>query len=117
MIKMTPAEFENAIEIEIQGKVTEEDIHNFEEFFLLKRQHHDKVNILMVYNDWEGISLKGLLEDLKLMKYTRDINKIAVVSDKKWIEKGAKLEGLIPSISMEHFLPENKAQANRWLAT
>jgi hypothetical protein len=33
MIKMKPAPFDNVLKVEIQEKVTGEDIHQFKEFF------------------------------------------------------------------------------------
>ncbi|WP_077297550.1 STAS/SEC14 domain-containing protein [Virgibacillus pantothenticus] len=117
MIKITPAPFDNALEIEIQGKVEKEDLHHFEEFFMMKRQEHSKVNILLSIENMEGVSLKGALEDLKMTQHLKDIHKMAVVSDKKWVEMGVKLEGLLPETELKHFAPEDKSQAQRWLGT
>lgn len=37
MIKMNPAPFDNVLEVGIQEKITGEDIHQFREFFMMKR--------------------------------------------------------------------------------
>ncbi|WP_121639405.1 STAS/SEC14 domain-containing protein [Virgibacillus sp. Bac330] len=115
MIKITPAKVDNAIEIEVQGKVEEEDLNHFEEFFMLKRQEYNKVNILLLLDKMEGMTLKGVLEDLKMIQHLKYIQKLAIVSDKKWIEIGVKLENLLPETKVEHFTPDNKAQAQQWL--
>ncbi|MBU5267453.1 SpoIIAA family protein [Virgibacillus proomii] len=44
----------------------------------------------------------------------KDINKIAIVSDEKWIKKILKLESLIPGKKIKHF-PIEKFQAEHWL--
>lgn len=117
MINITPAPFDNALEIEIQGKLEKEDLHHFEEFFMLKKQEHRKVNILLSIENMEEMTIKGILEDLKMTQYLKDIHKMAIVSDKKWIELGVKFDGLLPETELEHFSPEDKSQAQRWLGT
>ncbi|AUJ25857.1 STAS/SEC14 domain-containing protein [Virgibacillus dokdonensis] len=115
MIKITPAKMDNAIEVEVQGKVEKEDLNLFEEFFTMKKQEYNKVNILLLLDKMEGMSLKGVLEDLKMVQHLKYIQKLAIVSDKKWIEIGVKLERLLPETNVEHFIPENKVQAQHWL--
>ncbi|WP_077317750.1 STAS/SEC14 domain-containing protein [Virgibacillus proomii] len=115
MIKMKSAPFDNVLKVEIQEKVTGEDIHQFKEFFMMKRQQHSKVTILLVMDEMQGVTLNGIKEEFKLGKYVKDINKIAMVSDEKWIKKSLKLESLIPEIEIEHFPIKNKSQAEHWL--
>ncbi|WP_077703157.1 STAS/SEC14 domain-containing protein [Virgibacillus dokdonensis] len=115
MIKITPAKMDNAIEVEVQGKVEKEDLNLFEEFFTMKKQEYNKVNILLLLDKMEGMSLKCVLEDLKMVQHLKYIQKLAIVSDKKWIEIGVKLERLLPETNVEHFIPENKVQAQHWL--
>jgi SpoIIAA-like len=77
---------------------------------MMKRQQHSKVTILLVMDEMQGMTLNGIKEEFKRGKYIKDVNKIAMVSDEKWIKKSLKLESLIPEIEIEHFPIKNKSK-------
>jgi len=116
MITLQPTEMESTLKVDIHGKVTEEDINKFEEVFLRKKEETGNVDMLLNIEEWEGMTFKGIMEDLKMTKHVRNFNKIAVVSDKKWVEFGAEVENLMPGVNVEHFKKEEKSKAMEWLS-
>ncbi|GGM24427.1 hypothetical protein GCM10011351_07750 [Paraliobacillus quinghaiensis] len=115
MIKFKTNNIENVIEIEVEGAIMEQDIKDFEHYFEEKKAEQGKINLLMVLN---GVrySTKGLIEDFKFDKnHWDDFNKIAVVSDKKWIEFGTKVMEIFPKVEVEHFNKDEREKALAWL--
>lgn len=76
---------ENAIQISINGKVTRADyqplISKLEELI----RQEGKIGVLFEIQNLEGIELGTVTEDLKFeFKNAKDIERCAVVVDKKW---------------------------------
>lgn len=116
MITLQPTEMESTIQVDVHGKVTEDDINKFEEVFLRKKEEKGNVDVLLVIEEWEGMTFKGIMEDLKMSKHVRDFNKMAVVSDKKWVKFSTEVENLMPGVNVEHFNKDEKSKAMEWLS-
>jgi hypothetical protein len=115
MIAIKPNDQSDVIEVQVADKVTAQDLKLFEEYFNHKKEVHDKVNLLMVVNEI-GYTPQGLFEDIKFdTRHWNDFNKIAVVSDKKWLELSTKVANALPSVEVEHFNLDEKDQAKSWL--
>lgn len=115
MISIKTNESENIIEVEVNEKITARDIEEFENYFNQKKENHDQINLLMVVNEM-GYSLQGLVKDFKFdTNHWKEFNKVAVLSDKKWIELGAKMVEYLPKVEIEHFNPDEKDKAINWL--
>ncbi|KGP73758.1 STAS/SEC14 domain-containing protein [Pontibacillus yanchengensis] len=116
MITIKPTDIQNTIRCEVNGKITEEDLKSFEEFYQMHKPDQGKVNFLIVLNDMEGFTFKGLMEDLKLAKHMKEFNKFAIVSDEKWVEASTELEDLLPGVDVEHFSHNEEEKAKEYLA-
>ncbi|MYL61253.1 STAS/SEC14 domain-containing protein, partial [Virgibacillus halodenitrificans] len=77
----------------------------------------EPINLLLIIKNWDGITLEGLLEDMKMIQYVKSIKKIAVVSDEKWVKADAKLENKLPGVQVVYYPPEEIQSANNWLYT
>ncbi|MGM8365810.1 STAS/SEC14 domain-containing protein [Virgibacillus sp. W0181] len=115
MIDIISADHSPVIEITINGKITKSDMDKFEELLSKKVTEQERINLLLIAENWSGITPKGFLEDMKMTKHLNSIKKAALVSDKTWIKAGAKLENLFPGIQVDYFTPDNKSAAIDWL--
>ncbi|WP_185806793.1 SpoIIAA family protein [Bacillus salinus] len=115
MISINSNEIDHIIDVEVQGKISENDIHEFEQYFKQKKDNQEELNLLLVMEDVK-YSMNGLLEDIKFdIKNMKDFNKIAVVSDKHWVEMGSKITDILPGIEVKHFNDNEKDKAQAWL--
>lgn len=105
---------DNVIEVEIKGKITENDMKNFEDYFNQKKKNNEEINLLMCIDEI-NYSLDGFIEDLKFdTSHWDEFNKIALLSDKKWIEVGSKIIEYLPKIEVEHFNYNERDKAMAW---
>jgi hypothetical protein len=77
------------IEVNLTGRLTQDDYRRFEpEVQRAIEQHDGDLRILVDLRDFHGWSPSGLWEDIKFdVKHFNDVEKVALVGDKKW-EKG-----------------------------
>ncbi|WP_226037914.1 STAS/SEC14 domain-containing protein [Aquibacillus saliphilus] len=118
MVTLRTNNMESIVEVNVDGKITERDIEQFKEYFKLKKSADGKLNLLLVINDIQGYSIQGLLDDLKFeANHWKDINKVGILSDKKWLEIATKISSYLPKIDAKHFNHNQREQAMEWLST
>ncbi|SFC29959.1 SpoIIAA-like [Alkalibacterium subtropicum] len=106
----------HVIEIVIDDEITEEDIQEFEDYFSQKKETQEKVNMLIDIRDID-YSLDGFIADTKFTtSHLEDFNKVAMVSDDKWIEYAEKVAQLMPEVEVAHFDPDQRDKAIAWLS-
>ncbi|GAB4074687.1 hypothetical protein GCM10028778_21900 [Barrientosiimonas marina] len=115
MINVTTQTNSPIIEMAINGNVDKSDIEAFEETFKQKMTEQEPVNLLITVENMEGVTLKGLVEDLKMIRYIRSMKKAAVVTDTTWLKADAKLENLFPGVEVNYFTPDHAETAREWL--
>lgn len=114
MIEIANIENSPIVEFRVNGKLTKADVQAIDDFFETKVSDDKSVNMLLLMENWEGLTFKGLLEDFKLIKHVDKMNKIAIVGDSKFLKEDAKLEDLYPGISIVYF-ETDKETAKKWL--
>ncbi|WP_186576921.1 SpoIIAA family protein [Aquibacillus kalidii] len=103
------------IEVEIGGKVSESDIEEFKKYFKQKEKEYDVLNVMITVNNLE-YSFEGFIENIKFEANHLDkFNKVAVISDKKWVDAIGKLADQIPNIQVENFNLNEREEALDWV--
>lgn len=115
MITIIPSGRNDLLEVEVTGDYTKDDMQQFEKAFHEKKTPNEDMNLLLVVNDMD-FSMKALKEDFLFGKdHMHEFNKVAVVSDKKWVEIGAKMEDTMPNLEVKHFDKNHHTDAVTWI--
>ncbi|WP_022792107.1 STAS/SEC14 domain-containing protein [Marinococcus halotolerans] len=115
MLSVTSAETDRIIEIEISGKLTEEDYETFRKWFHSVKQDETPINLLAVAGDWKGMTPQAIVEDLKWLRRINEFQKMAIVSDEKGMKAVETFSKLMPGIETKHFGQTEKIEAREWL--
>jgi hypothetical protein len=76
------------LEVRVTGKLTKEAYQELVPAVDAQIKQHGKLRILFVMRDFHGWTAGAMWEDLKFdLKHWKDIERLAIVGDKKW-EKG-----------------------------
>jgi hypothetical protein len=76
------------LEVRVTGKLTKESYEKFVPAVGAQIKQYGKLRILFVMQDFHGWTAGAMWEDLKFdLKHWNDIERLAVVGDRKW-EKG-----------------------------
>src|SRR5580704_16153587 len=76
------------LEVRVTGKLTKEAYQKFVPAVDAQIKQYGKLRILFIMQDFHGWTAGAMWEDLKFdLKHWKDIERLAIVGDKKW-EKG-----------------------------
>ncbi|WP_240377125.1 STAS/SEC14 domain-containing protein [Bacillus piscicola] len=115
MIEIASIQNSPVIEVDVSDKLTKDDIQEMDDFFENRVSENETVNILLLMGDWEGLTLKGLLEDFKMVKHMKKMDKAAVVADSNFLKADSKIENLYPGLRVAYFETDEKEAAKKWL--
>lgn len=117
MIEMLDMQSDKAVGLVISGKIERADIDKVYAQVNDKLSRVDKLSVYVEVDEFKGISLDALVEDVKqgVPKISK-VHKKAVVTSAKWLEVFTKIgDKLFPSIEAKHFTPEQKQEAMAWV--
>jgi hypothetical protein len=97
MLEIIDIGIENAVAFRWGGKITEAEMKSV--FFALKEKIKDygKISVYQEIESIGGVEFEGIVEELRFLKEfgLSNFSKIAIVTDKKWLKKIAKIEDKI----------------------
>jgi hypothetical protein len=119
MIKVLKGLPDNVLGVEAAGKVTDADYENV--LIPAMREHrakHEKIRFIYVFGeDFDGWSTGAIWEDAKLgLKSAKAWEKIAIVSDKDWVEHTVKALGWMVPGEVRVFELDDLDDAKEWAA-
>jgi len=104
------------LEVECSGKLHKEDYENFEPAVEKLIEQVGKIIVLFIMHDFHGWDLGAMWEDTKFATHHyRDIEKLAIVGEKKWQEWMATVCKPFTSGAVKYFDAGEEAAARVWL--
>ena len=101
----------------MSGKLHDADYQQFVPAVEAAIQAHGKVRLLAHFEDFHGWDLHAMWDDTKFAtKHCADIERIALVGDKKWEEWMAKICRPFTKARLQYFDAAEIATAWKWLA-
>jgi hypothetical protein len=103
--------------LEVSGKLEKADYEHFVPEFERLIQQHGKIRILFDMNDFHGWKAAALWEDTKFaMKHFSDIDRLAVVGEKRWQQGMATFCKPFTKAIVRYFEHSDVAEARKWLS-
>jgi hypothetical protein len=104
------------IEVSVSGKLTKENYQTFVPQVVKDIRENGKVRILFQMHDFHGWQAGALWEDIKFdMKHFADIERLALVGDKKWEKGMATFCRPFTTAKIRFFSPDEIETAKKWL--
>ena len=106
----------NYIATRVTGKITKADYQKILPIINEQLQTNEKIRWYFEMEDFEGWDMKGLYEEVNFdIKHAKDLEKIAMVGEKKWTEWLSDLMKPFTSAEVKHFDPAQKEEAKAWI--
>ncbi|WP_179345091.1 SpoIIAA family protein [Winogradskyella ursingii] len=116
MIQLLNSEKDNLISAKISGKISKTEVEKVHKRIHKILMENDKVDFLFKIEDFDGFTLKGFWEDIKVdSAHISDYGKIAFVGEKKWQEFVTKATDFFTSSEVKYFDLEEKEKAMLWI--
>lgn len=119
MFEINKIENTNLYKYVIEGRIDEDSVSRFIEFFERLDREHKTIKLLGVIHDYPGFrDFRTILPSFRLgFKAIHAIKKYAVVSNKTWIEVLMPVANMLtPGTPVKHFHLDEQEQAMDWLA-
>ncbi|GAB5399049.1 MAG: hypothetical protein Aureis2KO_06340 [Aureisphaera sp.] len=101
----------------IDGKMNTEAINALRAQILEKFEEHDKINLYLEDAGIESFSLNAVfIATLFPIEHAGRFNKIALVTDRKWIHLLGNLDTLVAKVNIKNFTTEKRMDAMAWIA-
>jgi len=105
------------LEVRVTGKLTKEAYQKFVPAVDAQIKEYGKLRILFVMQDFHGWTAGAMWEDLKFdLKHWKDIERLAIVGDKKWEKGMAAFCKPFTKASIRYFDAAQIDEAREWLA-
>ncbi|PWA09686.1 STAS/SEC14 domain-containing protein [Pueribacillus theae] len=116
MLSFLPSKDEKTIAIQFEGKATKEDAENLDNKVEELFRSEEPFNILAILYEVEGSTVKGMMEGIKFdAKRWKQLQKLAVVSDREWVARMTNIGKYLPGIQSKHFEKDELEQAWEWI--
>jgi hypothetical protein len=104
------------LEVQASGTLVHEDYMKFEAKVSQLRLTHPKLRVLFEMVNFHGWDAAGLLDDAKFdFKHAKDIERFAMVGDKKWEKYVTAVGSLLTMAKVKYFDAAQLAEAKRWV--
>ena len=120
MLKITKSA-PNRLDLELQGKITTEDMQEILDEFVSASKEIEHGKILYIIYSLDFPSIDAIMVKLsrlpELFRLLKRFDRMAILTNKTWLQKIAEFEGfLIPGLEIKAFNLDEKAEAEAWLA-
>lgn len=115
-IEVTREQDGKVLLVRLSGKLAKEDYERFVPEVVGPIQKYGKVRMLIEMRDFHGWSAGALWEDTKFtLKHTRDIERLAVVGEKRWQKGMATFCRPFTKADIQYFEAGKLDEARSWL--
>jgi len=105
------------LEVRVTGKLTKEAYQKFVPAVDAQITQYGKLRILFIMQDFHGWTAGAMWEDLKFdLKHWKDIERLAIVGDKKWEKGMAAFCKPFTKAEIGHFEMSQLEEAREWVA-
>jgi len=116
MIEVEKKNEGKVIEVKATGKLSKENYEQFVPEFERLVQKCGKIRVLFEMHDFHGWTTGALWQDIKFdMKHFSDIERLALVGDKKWEEGMATFCKPFTKAKIRYFDQAEADEARKWL--
>ena len=115
-VTVEKTEKENLLIVRASGKLTGDDYSHFVPTVEELIKEHGKIRLLFEMRDFHGWTVSALWQDTKFdVKHFRDIEKLALVGDKKWEQWMSKFCEPFTTARIEYFDISEEEKALAWV--
>jgi hypothetical protein len=116
MIEKLPESTGKILGFKMSGKLQDEDYKNYVPVIEAAVAQHGKIRLLSLFENFHGWDLYALWDDIKFAtKHCFDIERIALVGDKKWEEWMAKVCKPFTMATIKYFDSSELEAAWTWV--
>lgn len=108
----------NTVGFLIDGDVDEKAINKLQIEILEKLKSFDKINLYLEDSNIESFTLPAVVNQMMFkFEYGDRFNKVAMVTDRKWIHLCGNLKNMFLSATIKNFDTSDRLKAMNWISS
>ena len=115
MISSQQVQDSNIAEVHVQGPIDAKDYEAMLPTIERMLRDYDQISLLVTVESLGGVTPKAVWEDMKMAKYIDRFERMAVVTDKDWMENVTEVADVMPGLELHHFELGEREAALQWL--
>ncbi|NNC25893.1 STAS/SEC14 domain-containing protein [Salinisphaera sp. USBA-960] len=118
MIRILPFEVDFVLALAIDGPISSDDASSVIDAVEDRLERHNKLGVYVELHSLGGVPVRSMLSDLKrALKHWRQFNRLALVTDNRWLAKGGPLiNRLFSNAKFGIYRFDDKADAIAWIS-
>jgi len=106
----------NTVGFILEGEITKKDFNKICSALKSRLKEHDKINIYLENNNIDHYTIPAVFKEIAFkLKYGEHFDKVAIVTNRKWIKALAVLENVISAAHIKNFSIEDRLEAMNWV--
>ncbi len=115
-VQMEEREAGKVLEVDVTGRLDKQDYEEFSPKVEQLIEKHGKIRVLLETHDFHGWNAGALWEDIKFnVKHFSDIERLAVVGEKKWEKGMATFCKPFTTAKVRYFATDQADEARQWI--
>jgi hypothetical protein len=108
----------NLVRVDVSGKLSQADYDELIPSWKATIERHGKMRLLFVMKDFHGWETGAAWDDFRFdREHGQEVERIAMVGEKKWQEWISKLGGLFAGTEVRYFEHGQIDEAKRWVGS
>ena len=101
----------------IDGVVDEKSINQLQTHILEKLEKYGKINLYLEDNGIESFTMPAIANEILFkIEHSEKLRKVALVTDRKWIQACGAIENLFLATTIKSFDTNKRLEAMSWIA-
>lgn len=108
---------DNVVGIIVDSSLDEELMKKLQRHICKKFESHDEVNLFFEIKEGNKMTFKAFIDQMKFnVDYDGKFNKVALVTDLKWLHNSMAVKDFIMSADIKSFTNEERLKALSWIS-
>ncbi|MDX1463120.1 MAG: STAS/SEC14 domain-containing protein [Marinirhabdus sp.] len=100
----------------VDGVLDEERLEKLNDKILRKLEQYESINLYLEDNGIEKFTLPAIVKEIAFkVEHASQLNRVALVTDRKWVKACAAIENSLLSSEIQTFSIEDRMQAMCWI--
>lgn len=108
---------DNVVGIIVDSSLDEELMEKLQRQIYRKFEIHDEINLFFEIKEGNKMTFRAFLDQMKFnVKYDKKFNKVALVTDHKWLHNSMAVKDLLMTAEIKSFTNKERMEALFWIS-
>lgn len=108
---------DDLVEVKVSGPIVAEDYKSLRSSIEEMLRDQDQIELLMLVESLDEMTPQAMWEDLKMAEFLDHFERMAIVTDKDWLDRMMDAADMALDVELKHFEVGQRKAALQWLTS